>query len=185
MCNFNLFRNLVLSEDGHSSLLRKIIHPRGSHGNGTLFLKIFFEEVLQRPFNDSFGWEVVNNVRTGKKSYVDIVIYNSNTTEIYVIENKVKGAKDQPNQLYRYWYGLKYGSEYRTDSIGHREATKIYYLTYNNGKPSKKSLTRPSNGTKFQCSAFTDTPKLLYFRLPSLQTQIIRGCSPLLSVFDL
>ena len=39
--------------------------------------------------------------------------------------------------------------------------------------------------SKFQCSALTDTPKLLYFRLPSMQTQIIRGCSPLPRVFDL
>lgn len=39
--------------------------------------------------------------------------------------------------------------------------------------------------SKFQCSALTDTPKLLYFRLPSMQTQTISGCSPLPRVFDL
>ena len=39
--------------------------------------------------------------------------------------------------------------------------------------------------SKFQYLGLTDTPKLLYFFLPSLQILTIRGCSPFARVFDL
>ena len=40
---YNIFNNLHLTEDGHTSILKRIIHPNGTHGCGDVFLKLFLK----------------------------------------------------------------------------------------------------------------------------------------------
>ena len=142
MEQFNLFRHLVFSEDGHSSLLKKLLHVKGKHNLNNFFIKSLVEEVLKCPFSQQLLVET--NLQAGEKGYVDILIYNEDKTVIYIIENKIKGAKDRPNQLYRYWRNhikTQEENEIKGDY-------KIFYLTKNGDNPSPESLSIPIVSSK-------------------------------------
>lgn len=142
MEQFNLFRNLVFSEDGHSSLLKKLLHVNGKHNLNDFFIKSFVEEVLKCPFSQQLLVET--NLEAGEKGYVDILIYNKEKTILYIIENKVKGAKDRPNQLYRYWRNHIKIQEKK----GKTGDYKIFYLTKNGNNPSSQSISIPIVSSK-------------------------------------
>lgn len=142
MEQFNLFRNLVFSEDGHSSLLKKLLHVNGKHNLKDFFIKSFVEEVLKCPFSQQLLVET--NLEAGEKGYVDILIYNKEKTILYIIENKIKGAKDRPNQLYRYWRNHIKTQEKK----GKTGDYKIFYLTKNGNNPSSQSISIPIVSSK-------------------------------------
>lgn len=96
---FNLFKNLKLTENQHSNLLKKLLNPRGKHGQGDLFLKSFLE-MLKVPYNNEY-WTVNTEKKAGEKGRIDLIIYSKDKR--IIIENKINGAVNQPNQLYRYW----------------------------------------------------------------------------------
>jgi len=142
MEQFNLFRHLVFSEDGHSSLLKKLLHINGKHNLNDFFIKSFVEEVLKCPFSKQLLVET--NLKAGEKGYVDILFYNEDKTIQYIIENKIKGAKDRPNQLYRYWI-----NHIKTEEKnGKKGDYKIFYLTKNGDNPSTQSLSIPIVSSK-------------------------------------
>lgn len=139
---FNVFTHLRLMENMHSDLLRKLIHPEGSHGKGNELLKLFFEKVLCQTFDNSQRWEVECNVLTDKNDHADIVIFSQEKGIIYLIENKINDAEGQQNQLYRYWYGLQYGSKFGK-SWKNKKVQKIYYLHFCEKKYNIDSIKIP------------------------------------------
>lgn len=144
METFNLFRNLTFSEAGHNSLLKKLLHVKGKHNQNDLFLKSFVINVLKCDFSESLNVEI--EVKTGVKGFVDLIIQDKDKKKIYIIENKIKGAKDRPNQLYRYWRNhIKVAEE-----KGLYGDYKIFYLTMNGDKPktNSNSLLKPIVSSK-------------------------------------
>jgi hypothetical protein len=104
--NFNLFYLLGVqhSEVGtHSTILGELLNPKGSHGMGSIFLRLF----LKRIGIDDFDIEraiifvefYIGPVEPDKGGRIDLLIESSSGK--IIIENKVF-AKDQPNQLLRY-----------------------------------------------------------------------------------
>lgn len=129
MENFNCFKNLGLNENQHSNLLKKLLHPKGKHNQGDLFLKSFVEDVLKVDYKVDLTVE--RDVKAGVKGFVDLMIYSNSNK--YIIENKVFDAKDRPNQLYRYWRNHIY-----------EKSGKLFYLTKSGIKPSEKSISKPT-----------------------------------------
>ena len=147
METFNLFRNLAFPEAGHTSLLKKLLHVNGKHNQNDLFLKSFVVNVLKCKY---WGFLYVDTeVKTGEKGFVDIILQDKEKKNIYIIENKVKGAKDRPNQLYRYWR-----NHIKTlEEKGLNGNYKIFYLTINGSEPTTESLSKPivsARSTKYE-----------------------------------
>lgn len=157
MSNFNFFKNLHLTEDGHTSILKRIIHPRGTHGYNDTFLRLFLEKI-DVPYNSEHEWYVTSK-KSGERGILDLIIFNKDKSTIVVIENKIKSALDQTSQLYRYWRNeiyepmIKLG--YSKDNLiaeninENKEVTdhyKLLYLTRDGSKkPSEKTLKRPES----------------------------------------
>lgn len=139
---FNIFTILERdrSETRHSRLLAELLNPKGSHGQGGVYLKLFyqvFEEELKTYWskNDnsfkidifaekaSVHTEQSNNI-DGKQGFIDIVV-ETNEFAI-VIENKID-AGDQEAQLERYEQSKK------------GKNVLLIYLTPDGREPSSNS----------------------------------------------
>jgi len=158
MDNFNFFKNLHLTEDGHSSILKRILSTSGTHGYKDNFLRLFLEKIGV-PYNVEKKWHVTGK-KSGNRGMVDLIIYNDDLSTIAVIENKIKNAKEQPSQLYRYWRNeifeplLKSGM-YPKDYLISKEVNenkeitdhyKVIYLTADGRKKiGKESMKRPES----------------------------------------
>lgn len=132
MAKFNIFKNLNLSEDTHTRLLKRLLHPNGSHNQGILFIKSFINDVLKGDFASNDVWYVNDQEKAGVGS-VDLVIRSKNNTYVYIIENKIKGAVDQNSQLYRYWRNLIYPI-FENESSSELAKTKEFYANLNQYK---------------------------------------------------
>ena len=132
--NFNVFSILHMESaevKTHSAIIAELLNPRGSHNQGTLFLKLFLEKLLKK---DGLSDEDLKKFKVGVevsfnkgRNRIDILIEKEDCC--IVIENKV-WAGDQPEQLKRY-------SEYPT-----RKGTKptLIYLTPDGAEPEKPTL---------------------------------------------
>ena len=136
----NFFRKIHISEPQHSQILGDLLNPVGSHRQGDLFLKKFFETLNLENFeyNEKDFWTV-----TTEAERFDIRISTKSRDKIIIIENKSNGAVDQPNQLYRYWYYGIYLPQKML--VGNKNCrSKILYLTPTTFKtPNEQTLTRP------------------------------------------
>ncbi|WP_299582522.1 PD-(D/E)XK nuclease family protein [uncultured Sunxiuqinia sp.] len=137
METFNLFRNLTFSEAGHNSLLKKLLHKNGKHNQGDMFIKSFVTNVLKCDYSGFLNVEI--EVKSGERGFVDILLQDDNKKTIYIIENKIRGANDRPNQLYRYWRNHIKAAEEK----GLKGDYKIFYLTSNGSNPTLQSLSKP------------------------------------------
>lgn len=115
--NFNIFSvmNMEYKEvNTHSAIIGELLNPKGSHGQGDVFLKLFVEEIrnhfgsyillndfenlvndkiCERTISRDVDWE---NVSGGR---IDLIIEDNQ--QILIIENKLY-AIDQEYQLIRY-----------------------------------------------------------------------------------
>ena len=137
--SFNIFGACGVNhyEVTHSSILAEFLNPRGSHGQGGLFLKEFLVTagVYESVFNDcndfivntehSFSIHTNDGVCTGR---IDIMI--STPSSAIIIENKIY-AEDQYEQLKRYDTYLK-ASPWKNNY-------KILYLTLDNHDPGDEA----------------------------------------------
>jgi hypothetical protein len=138
----NIFSQLSPSETQHSMVLCELLNPRGKHNEGSKFLKLFFDYVIEDiPFDDKKTWIV-----TAEKERYDVWIRNLDDSTIIIIENKSNLADDQPNQLYRYWYwGINKRQESIQESIKEKRG-KILYLTPDSNKlPDNQTMLRPTD----------------------------------------
>ena len=134
--NFNIFSIMRAENDEvrtHSRIIAEFLNPNGIHNQGSVFLKLFFEEIkgLESIKND-FEYDnakilveeylgIIDN-EYSEGGYIDIVIKDSKSQ--IVIENKIY-ASDQKGQL------LRYKKNYPN--------CKLIYLTLNGNTPSKMS----------------------------------------------
>lgn len=138
----NFFRKIHITEPQHSSILGDLLNPQGSHQQGDIFLKFFFD-VLEIKYSKEDLWTV-----TIESERFDICIATRKMDKIIIIENKSNWADDQPNQLYRYWYNGIYlpQKKFANESECYK---RILYLSPSDFKtPSEQTLTRPSDFDK-------------------------------------
>jgi len=97
---FNIFQTLGLQADelSHSKIIAELLNPKGSHGRGDEFLKLFLPFA---GFDDASKFEnaKVAIERKTENGRVDILITGNQAT--IVIENKIY-AGEQEGQLARY-----------------------------------------------------------------------------------
>jgi len=144
---YNIIRQLDISEPQHSLILGFILNPNEKHGFGDIFLKEFFDIVISDKdftYDNNEKWRV-----SVEKGRFDILIRNKQNTKIVIIENKSNGAKDQHNQLYRYWFKGIYQTQYRLVKQGEKVFNKIIYLVPKKGKQyTKQTITGPKTPDK-------------------------------------
>lgn len=127
--NFNIFRILNVESSEvrlHSVLLAEFLNPKGSHGQGDIYLKLFVEQLGIHKFDtlsakvdvEKHAGTLCQNTISGGR--IDILLTDKNNSQI-IIENKIY-AQDQENQLLRY---------YNYNNNAH-----LFYLTINGEKPS-------------------------------------------------
>jgi hypothetical protein len=111
--NFNIFSIMRAESDEvrtHSRIIAEFLNPKGKHSQGSVFLKLFFDEIESLAvLKDSFDFEnaqvlVEEHVGTideyySEGGFIDIVIKDCKYQ--VVIENKIN-AGDQKGQLLRY-----------------------------------------------------------------------------------
>ncbi|MES2426913.1 MAG: PD-(D/E)XK nuclease family protein [Bacteroidota bacterium] len=132
--SFNIFTLLAKKFDEvhlHSKFIHELLNPKGSHGVGTVFLKLF----LDRLKVDDLVLEEVQVYREYKN--IDILIKNKK--QAVVIENKLY-AIDQHNQLQRYHEVIK---NENIDDI------KIIYLSLDGREPELHSIGNLINLTEW------------------------------------
>jgi hypothetical protein len=128
--NFNVFSVLGLSssENHYSLFIAELLNPKGSHGQGDLYFRLFINQLgLTSDFKNI---EVITEhdagyVSTDYSKGGRIDIYIKSTPQNIIIENKIY-AGDQPNQLYRYH--------------SYDPNAELLYLTLDGKVPSEESL---------------------------------------------
>ena len=143
--NFNVFKILGMETyevQTHSAFLGELLNPEGAHGQGSLYLKIFLNQLAELDANktlrtqlfdhfhaDSAKLELEVHIGQIDADYteggrIDLVLTDSRGNHIF-FENKIH-AGDQKNQLFRY----------------HRHDPKaaLLYLTRFGEPPSKESM---------------------------------------------
>jgi hypothetical protein len=111
--NFNIFSSIsdtYYKENLHSDIIRLILDPstekinNGSEKNINLFVSLLNK--IKPNLKINIGKDIVVEREKGR---IDILIYDSKLNSI-IIENKINFARDQDNQLGRYYnYALKRG----------------------------------------------------------------------------
>lgn len=130
-------------ENMHSAILAEWLNPKGSHGQGDLFLRLFFES-CSTSFPEDFqtGKAVVQTEFSTGQGRLDILI-DDQSGKAVIVENKIY-AGDQDAQLRRYasFAGQRYPEGY-----------VLMYLTLNGTEPSEQS----SKGVKYSTLSYQTT----------------------------
>ena len=139
--NFNVLNFFSIGETLHSKLLGFFLKKGETHGQGDLFLRMFLEK-LGFNYEEGSKWNV-----TIESQRIDILIWRENPHSVVIIENKSNDAKDQENQIYRYWHkSIYYKNEGNPLKYSDSQNYKIIYLVTSDGKlPADQSLKRPSD----------------------------------------
>lgn len=145
--NFNIFSVMSMESNErytHSAIIGELLNPKGKHGQGSIFLKLFFEEIsyLNSIHNFDFdSTQVILEEFIGRRNdnsnfsgFIDIVLKDRNN--VIVIENKIY-AGDQDEQLKRYknyypnctlLYLNLFGSQPTRESTIDLEMDKDFYI---------------------------------------------------------
>ncbi|MFK7948968.1 MAG: PD-(D/E)XK nuclease family protein [Saprospiraceae bacterium] len=106
--NFNIFSIMRMERNEvktHSRFIAELLNPKGRHGQGDLFLKLFLEEVKIIDFETEkanvYVEYYVGKVTKTTGGRIDILIKNQKN-QVICIENKIY-AEEQKNQLLRYY----------------------------------------------------------------------------------
>lgn len=161
---FNIFQALHKMHDErrlHSRFISVLLQPKGTHGFGSQFLKLFLEE-FQKPYegeasqiedheindprpNDGFLYFqytddcIVFPKEFDKKEHenIDILIIDSKQQQCIIIENKIYAGDSNGgggNQLQRY---IDYAHKERNIPL---EKIDVIYLTLDGHEPSENSV---------------------------------------------
>lgn len=133
--NFNVFDILRLGASEvrtHSAFIAELLDPKGAHGQGDVYLKLFLKMEKVKPCIGDFGYGHVNvqveypigpiDSEKTEGGRIDILLTDSRGNHI-IIENKIY-AVDQENQLIRY---------YNFDRLA-----PLFYLSLDGKDPDKK-----------------------------------------------
>lgn len=142
--DFNIFSIMRMETDEvhtHSAFIAALLDPKGTHGNGDLYLKLFLQSVPGLSGMENFDTtnaiveyeHIIGNGRINKDytygGRIDILIQSGDIA--IIIENKIY-AEDQEKQLYRY---KQFAEKNEKISQYH-----ILYLTLGGKKASSGSL---------------------------------------------
>lgn len=132
---FNLFENIGLNENQHTGLLKKLLSTTGKHNQQDLFLRTFLESIGITYCCEK--WRIEKEQKSGKKGRIDLLLQADN--KIVIIENKINGAKNQNNQLYRYWKNHLFNKNIAEFKIIYLVKSKVNY----NSKMLNDSISKP------------------------------------------
>jgi len=129
-----------------SEMLAKLLSPDENHGHGSELVEDFLHYIgvdfkLQKV--SKLNVETERKVTTGK---IDIFIswYDGDKNHAVIIENKLNNAKNQPDQLNKYYRAI-FGEDYVVDKIVYmplfKELQKLEY-TDTKGKALEKTIVR-------------------------------------------
>lgn len=130
--HFNIFRVLRvghLEVTTHSPVLAELLNPKGNHGQGAAFLRLFLAQFAVHGFDAESETATmkmefhVGRVTEKSGGRIDIVVKDGKGSTI-LIENKI-GAGDQENQMKRY--------------RDFAPKAHLFYLTLDGHQPSKLS----------------------------------------------
>ena len=146
---FNVFwvEGIASDEVRVCRFIRELLDPRGSHGQGSVFLKSFIKNVFQLEENSFTDNEyakavVAREELIDESRRIDLVIKVKN--RVFPIEVKVY-AQDQDRQCFDYYkYAVNLDPE-----------AKIFYLTLDGHEPSKESKCDLSEA-QYVCLSFSD-----------------------------
>ncbi len=150
--NFNIFSIMSMEANErytHSAIIGELLNPKGSHGQGSVFLKLFFNEIESLKSINEFNFENAKvtsekylgivDVERKTGGFIDLVIEDNEHT--IIIENKIY-APDQVAQLERYKNHYKsavllylnlFGDEPSNESKGELKIDEDFHLiTYKN-----------------------------------------------------
>jgi PD-(D/E)XK nuclease superfamily len=143
--NFNIFRVLNIRRyetRTHTPMLRELLDPNGSHGQGSAFLRLFLDRCDIKDF-DAETATVKQEHHIGEKTQTSggrLDLYLSDRTGVYQIgiENKID-AFEQENQIRRYQEFLKNGI--------------LLYLTLGGSKPTSYD-SKTESSVKVKCISY-------------------------------
>ncbi len=136
--DFNIFTTLLSVHDEvrlHSSFLAAMLNPKGSHAQGSLFLKLFLQPILPENFNFDYDGAFC------RREFRGIDIFISDGSNHVIVENKVY-ATDQHNQVQRYIETVK--KQYPNTC-----KVCFCYLTLDTREPSKHGLGKYEINARF------------------------------------
>lgn len=142
---FNVYSIAGIERDEvktHSRMIAELLDPKGSHGQGDLFLKLFLERFLEKSeIENTDKVQVYVETNYGNNGRVDIEIILNN--RYIIIENKID-AGDQPEQLKRYSDIAENVKKYAKDKYS------LLYLTKYGREPSEESLKSNTSNNSIQ-----------------------------------
>lgn len=134
-------------EDIHNSMLAYLLDPLEKHACKDLFLKKFLEEIKSKLSKEH--QELITNMVIEKTNvYLEYPLSSNERVDVFItdgirkiiIENKINGAKDQPEQLIRYKKACP--------------GAVILYLSKKGHKPCKKTIQKKNNHVLKDCSDY-------------------------------
>lgn len=137
---FNIFETLGVAhyEVTHSTIIASFLDPKGKHGQGDKFLKLFLSTVGDQTDINTEN-SIVHTEFAFSNGRMDILI-EDNQNKAIIIENKVY-ASDQKEQLKRY-------NEFATNE--YKNGFSLYYLTLEGHDASDDS----AGGVKYQSISY-------------------------------
>lgn len=151
---FNIFSILNIETDEvktHSAFLAELLNPKGSHGQGNIFIDKFVKNILNVNNLDTKNAEVTVEYSIGQitEDYkqggrIDILIKFHKPDFLILIENKID-AGDQPYQLFRY----------NSFAIKTKKPYKLLYLTKDGHTPSLVSIGGKCKKQYWDCISYS------------------------------
>lgn len=173
--DFNIFRVMHMESDEvytHSAIIAELLNPKGSHGCGDTFLKLFLE-LLPSPFDLPFDTQnaktdveiVIGEITDKEGGRMDVLVESKG--QAIIIENKIY-AGDRQNQMLRYY-------NYANNQYG-RGNYRLLYLTLFGKSPSDSSKGSLEENEDFYCVSYAGEIKqwLLSCLTQAVQKPLVR-----------
>lgn len=153
--NFNIFEivNISHKEIYMCRLLSELLNPSGSHHQGNIYLKLFFE-TLSKNYCDKFNFKTPENAEVLKEEgivgyrRIDISIDDEEHRQYLPIEVKIY-AQDQKDQC------KDYLTKKAKPKYNQGENARLCYLTIDGSLPDESSLGDMSDAERAQILAIS------------------------------
>ena len=144
---FNLFRLLRPAHDEvrlHSRFLAELLNPTGTHGQGSIFLYLFANQLQTDGFILPIDFNL--NQVTVRREHRRIDLLLDDGKYWFIIENKIY-APDQPSQLLRYY----------NEAVASHRIPLLHYLTLDGHTPAIHSTEGLPEAVAPQLLSYADS----------------------------